>query len=178
MELLKEIYDEEYPLENISDTNSWKIREAARAILFDNDNLIPLLFVSKFNYHKLPGGGIDEGEDKEKALIRECLEEVGSEIEVIGEIGQITEYRARQKMIQTSYCCYGNIISKGEPNFTDKEVSEGFKIIWLPLHEAIFTIEHDKSEDYTGLFIQKRDLEFLKRTKQIIDAKSDLPKIK
>ena len=178
MELLKEIYDEEYPLENISDTNSWKIREAARAILFDNDNLIPLLFVSKFNYHKLPGGGIDEGEDKEKALIRECLEEVGSEIEVIGEIGQITEYRARQKMIQTSYCCYGNIISKGEPNFTDKEVSEGFKIIWLPLHEAISTIENNKSEDYTGLFIQKRDLEFLKRAKKIIDAKSDLPKIK
>lgn len=47
MELLKEIYDEEYPLENISDTNSWKIREAARAILFDNDNLIPLLFCLK-----------------------------------------------------------------------------------------------------------------------------------
>ena len=81
-------------------------------------------------------------------------------------------------MIQTSYCCYVNIISKGEPNFTDKEVSEGFKIIWLPLHEAISTIENNKSEDYTGLFIQKRDLEFLKRAKKIIDAKSDLPKIK
>lgn len=97
---------------------------------------------------------LTKAKTKKKALIRECLEEVGSEIEVIGEIGQITEYRARQKMIQTSYCCYGNIISKGEPNFTDKEVSEGFKIIWL-LHEAISTIENDKSEDYTGLFIQR-----------------------
>ena len=178
MELLKEIKDEEYSLENISDTNSWKIREAIRAILFDSNNLIPLLFVSKFNYHKLPGGGIDAGEDKEKALSRECLEEVGSEIEIIGEIGQIIEYRAKQKVVQISYCYYGNIISKGEPNFTDKELSEGFEMIWLPLREAISTIEHDKPEDYNGFLVQKRDLEFLERAKKIIDAKSDLPKMK
>jgi len=49
MELLKEIFDA--PIEN----KNYATREAARAVIFDENNLIPLLFVSKYNYHKLPG---------------------------------------------------------------------------------------------------------------------------
>lgn len=166
MELLKEIKDKEYP-----SNATLKIREASRAILFDENNLIPLLFVSKYKYHKLPGGGIDEGEDKAQALIRECLEEVGSKIEVKGEIGKIIEFRSKWDLKQISYCYYGKIISKCEPDFTENELSQGFKIVWLPLKEAIFKVENDKPENYEGSFIQKRDLEFLKKAEQIVWAK-------
>ncbi len=166
MELLKEIKDQDY-----SSDITWKIREASRAILFDDNDLIPLLFVSKYNYHKLPGGGIDEGEDKAQALVRECLEEVGSEIEVNGEIGKIIEFRSKWDLKQISYCYYGNIISKGEPDFTEKELSQGFKIVWLPLKDAISQVENDKPENYEGSFIQKRDLEFLKKAEQVVRAK-------
>ena len=166
MKLLKEIKDKDYPK-----NTTLKIREASRAILFDENDLIPLLFVSKYNYHKLPGGGIDEGEDKAQALIRECLEEVGSEIEVNGEIGKIIEFRSKWDLKQISYCYYGKIISKGEPDFTEKELSQGFKIVWLSLREAIFKVESDKPENYEGSFIQKRDLEFLKKAEQVVRAK-------
>lgn len=166
MELLKEIKDQDYS----SDT-TWKIREASRAILFDDNDLIPLLFVSKYNYHKLPGGGIDEGEDKSQALVRECLEEVGSEIEVNGEVGKIIEFRSKWDLKQISYCYYGKIISKGDPDFTEKELSQGFKIVWLSLKEAIFQVENDNPENYEGSFIQKRDLEFLKKAEQVVRAK-------
>lgn len=166
MELLKEIKDQDYS----SDT-TWKIREASRAILFDENDLIPLLFVSKYNYHKLPGGGIDEGEDKSQALVRECLEEVGSEIEVNGEVGKIIEFRSKWDLKQISYCYYGKIISKGDPDFTKKELSQGFKIVWLPLKEAIFQVENDKPKNYEGSFIQKRDLWFLKKAEQAVRAK-------
>ncbi len=115
-------------------------------------------------------GGIDKGEDKAQALIRECLEEVGSEIEVSGEVGKIIEFRSEWDLKQISYCFHGKIISKGEPDFTEKELSQGFKIIWLSLDDAISKIETDKPENYEGSFIKKRDLEFLKRARQIINS--------
>jgi len=166
MELLKEIKDKEFP----EDESNIKIRETSRAILFDENNLVPLLYIAKNNYHILPGGGIDEGEDKTQALVRECLEEVGSEIEIKSEVGKIIEFRSEWNLKQISYCYFGKIISKGEPNFTEKELSLGFKIVWLTLKEAINKIENDNSENYEASFIQKRELTFLKKVEQIVQG--------
>lgn len=149
-----------------------KIREglvkrfASRAVLFDKDNLVPILFVSKFNYHKIPGGGIEEGEDKMQALIREIKEETGCDAEITGELGEITENRSRWNLLQTSYCYFGNVISKGEQSFTKKERHQGFKLLWMPLDEAIEKLKTDKPLNYEGKFIQDRDLTFLEEAKK------------
>lgn len=163
MELLKVIKDKgiEPALE---------VREASRAILFDGNGLIPLLFVSQYKYHKLPGGGIEVDEDRAKALAREVKEEVGSEIEVTGEVGKIIEYRSRWNLKQISYCYLGRILSKGKPSFTEKESS--FKIVWLSLDDAISKVENDKPGNYEGSFIQKRDSVFLKKAKKMLVAKT------
>ena len=158
MKLLKEIKDAEFP----EDQSELKIREASRAILFDENNLIPILFVSNKKYHKLPGGGIENGENKEEALERECLEEVGSKIEINGEVGKTIEYRSKWNLKQTSFCYHGKILSKGNPNFTKKEINDGFQVLWLKLNDAISKIENDNPEDYQGKFIKERDLIFLK----------------
>ena len=166
MEILEEIKDKEFP----KDESTFGTRESSRAVIFDENGLIPLLFVSIYNYHKLPGGGIDIGEDRKEALAREVREEVGSEIEITDEVGQITEFRSKWNLKQISYCYIGKVISKTTPNFTEEELSQGYEIIWLSLEEAISTVENDNPNDYEGYFNQKRDLVFLKRAKQLIQS--------
>jgi len=165
---LLEIKDEGY-----AKVSEWGLREASRAVLFDSKGLVPLLFVSKHNYHKLPGGGIDKGESRSEALTREVMEEVGSKIEVTGEAGKIIEYRAgkmfgwEHDIKQTSYCYVGNIVSKGVPEFEEGELEEGFRLVWAPLDKAISLVRDSKPDNYEGKFIQKRDLVFLMEAKRM-----------
>lgn|GEM_PF-6143839 len=50
MEIIKEFI---LPDDTISGT--LVTREACRAVIFDEKNMMPLLFVAKEKYHKLPG---------------------------------------------------------------------------------------------------------------------------
>ena len=141
-------------------------REAARAVAFDEDNRMPVLFVGKHGYHKLPGGGIETGEDVMQALAREMKEETGCSIEVTGEIGTIVEYRTEWNIKQTSHCYLGKIVSKGETAFDDGEKKNNFKLVWMTLDEAIEALEKDQPANYyDGGFIRERDLVFLKQAK-------------
>ncbi len=72
----------------------YSTRHTARAVLVDNDNKIPLLYVGKYDYHKLPGGWVEKDENIEEALRRECLEEVWCEIEIWKYLWEVVEYRA------------------------------------------------------------------------------------
>jgi 8-oxo-dGTP diphosphatase len=166
MKLLRTIQDKPFP----KNESTLEIREASRAILFDEHHSIPILFTSKHNFHKLPGGGIDPGEDRHTALVREVMEEVGSEIEVTEEVGMIVEHRSQFNLKQISYCYLGNILTKGVPSFSEDELSDGFELKWLPLDEAISKVRSDKPRDYEGPFIQERDLLFLKTAKQILST--------
>ena len=144
----------------------YNLRKAARAVIIDKDNQVPLLFASKYNYHKLPGGGIENNETALEALRREVLEEAGVCIKSIKDIGVIIEYRDKIKLLQISYCYFARIdkfIKK--PSFTKKELSDGFELKWMDFDKAINTIKKDKPSNYTGVFIQKRDLTLLAEAK-------------
>lgn len=145
-----------------------KTREAARAILFDENNLTPLLYVSKHNYHKLPGGWVEEGENQKTALLRECLEEVGCTVEIKWEVWKIVEFRARHELKQISYCYWGNITSVWLPTFTEKEKEQWFVIIRVGLDEAISMLKNDEPTNYEWKFIQQRDISFLKQCKKLL----------
>lgn len=162
MKLLAEIIKDSKYSEDIN----YRSREAARGIVVDDENKIPILFNGMFEYHKLPGGGIDEGETKLEAMYREMKEEAGCEVNVIGEVGKTHEFFSEVDPIeQFSYCFYGKIISKGEQSFTEKELREGFELRWYTLDEAIEHLENDKPKNLMGENIQKRDLTFLKEYK-------------
>lgn len=104
MKLLKYIKDKPRP-------RKFGRRSAARAIVFDEKGLIPILFVSKFNYHKLPGGGIEKDETIKEACEREMLEETGCYVKITEELGKVTEYRSEFNLYQTSYCYLGEVLN-------------------------------------------------------------------
>lgn len=140
----------------------WQRREAARAVVFDEDHKVGLLHASNHDYYKLPGGGIEAGEDIKTALDRECEEELGVKVEVLEEIGQIIEYRNQIKLHQISYCFLARASSgKQTPNFTDDEKASGFEVVWVSPEEALRLLAPKHTTDYEGKFIEERDFCFL-----------------
>ncbi len=151
-------------LESASDkeVQNYRIRNAVRAVVLDKDGHIALLHASKNTYYKLPGGGVEKGEDFEEALRRECREEIGCEIEITGELGLIVEYRKEGALKQTSYCYLAKVAGeKGYSDLTQSEIDEGFEIVWLTLEEAVKKLTESRPLRYGGDYMVARDLAFL-----------------
>ena len=165
MKLLRHIEDRPVA----KNEKTWE-RKASRGIVFDEEGLMPLMFVSKFNYHKLPGGGIEKGETKIDACKREMLEETGCEVEIDKEVGMVTEFRPFfDNLFQISYCFLGRITNKkGKSSLEQAEIDKGLTLTWVTLTEAISILKSDKPTNHEGEFIQLRDLAFLKEAKKLI----------
>ncbi len=155
----------------VADSSAFAKREAARGVLIDEDGSVLLLRVGKHDYHKLPGGGIDEGESIEDALARELMEEVGCKGTVTAEVGIVVEYRDQFKLIQTSYCYLvkkqgEQVEAKLEPG----EIAEGLHEVRVPsVQAALELLESDKPNNYEGLFIQQRDAMLLREAMKILN---------
>ena len=164
MKLLAKLTDKDIGSETPEKPNP-RIRRAARAVLFDGDK-VALLHVSKHNYDKLPGGGIEPGEEITAALQRELLEETGCEATVLREIGRISEHRARLRLIQHSYCFVARVKKNHHRlALTKKERNEGFKLRWISPNEAIQLLATSTTKDYEGKFICHRDRIFLEHAR-------------
>lgn len=160
------------PESPVVDTSSFRKRSAARAVLLDPKGGVYLLKVGKHDYHKLPGGGIDDGEDVKAALARELMEEVGCTGEIVAELGTILEYRNYDDggLEQTSYCYLAQQTGEqGEAALEEGEIEEGLHEVKVDsIDAAIALLESDKPNNLEGHFIQKRDLAFLNAAKEAI----------
>jgi len=164
MKALLEITDSDLELKPKENVN-YTTRTAARAVL-RKDKYLALLFVSKHNYYKLPGGGVDKSESIKEGLIREVKEEVGCALRIIKKIGEIIEYRSQFGIIQTSHCFLAEALGEGKPEFTEDEIADGFELVWVDFEKAIDLLKQSKPDTYDGKFIVKRDLEFLRQAKE------------
>ncbi|MDP3883119.1 MAG: NUDIX domain-containing protein [Candidatus Staskawiczbacteria bacterium] len=170
MELLKIITEEEiYPELKTSRASANKFRRAVRAVVFDGGSKVALINVSKHNYYKLPGGGIDANETMEDALKRECSEEIGCNVAIGSEIGRIIEHRDKIETDQESDCYLAKLVGKkGKTNLVGYEITDGFEPVWVDIDEAIKLVENSKPDTYDGPFIKIRDLIFLRKAKDLL----------
>lgn len=162
-----------------TERSDYTLREAARAVVVDGDKKVALLHVANGDYYKLPGGGIEENEDVPEALERELLEEIGCKAKTIANLGTVREYRFYWKLEQLSYAYIASIIGeKGQPDFTQKEIEDGFEIVWTDnIQQAIQLLEqsihHEPSnspKSYNMTFMRLRDSAIAKKAQPIIDS--------
>lgn len=171
MKRIDTIYEKDFHEVNEPESrDDYYHRRAARAVLLDAEGKVFLIHVALHGYHKLPGGGIKEGEEIEQALARELMEEVGCEAEILSEIGEIVEYREYEKMVQTSYCFIARQVGdKVSNSMEEDELSKGMTEIKADsINHAVQLLKADSPKDIGEEFMHRRDLGFLKEAQRLL----------
>ncbi|MEW6610711.1 MAG: NUDIX domain-containing protein [Patescibacteria group bacterium] len=135
----------------------------------NNEQQIALVYIKNPGYHKLPGGGMEDGESVEETLKRELREEIGCEVKVLEEVGRIIEYRDLKGQIIESYCWITQVLGElQEPQLTPDEKEKGLEIQWMGAEKALQMLQGESPEHYFGKFIHVRELAFLNEAKRIL----------
>lgn len=118
------------------------LRVAVRGIIFLDGKL--LMIEDSFGEVKLPGGGIEKGEDDRQALLREVREETGYDVlpESIRPFGEIEEKRlsVHEPMIwhQISRLYFCDVApEQGDCEYTANEKKYGFRMVLYTVDEAL-----------------------------------------
>ena len=142
-------------------------RQAARAIMRNDKGQVAVMYFTQAGSYKLPGGGIDEGEDILAALHRELHEETGYEVMDVQELGIVTENRYYCGMYQVSYCFTVRAAEFVGTKLTEKERLQGMELRWADtIDQAIEWISNsdtvDEEDSAIGLTMMKsRDIAIL-----------------
>lgn len=123
------------------------VRDSARAIIIRGGKIV-MIHGRARDYCKLPGGGIDPGEEREQALVREVAEETGLTVvpESIREYGVVSR-RQRGRFegifIQDNYYYFCDAVDNGgSAHMEDYELAEDFVTVEIDPREAIAINDH------------------------------------
>lgn len=168
-ELNLQLKDTEWPLEYIDHD-----RKIVRAIVFDDQENYYFVRAKrdddfgKATLIETSGGGVEAGEDLEKALKRELKEELGAEVKIMHKIGIVSDYYnlIHRHNINNYYLC--KITSFGEKHLTRDEI-EDFHLSTLRLSYRDAEEEYKKcAETKIGKLIAARELPVLRRAKVLL----------
>ncbi len=150
-------------------------RQIARAVVFDDDGYFYFVQVDRDDDFgraiciETAGGGVENGENPDVAIIRELQEELGATVEVVCKIGVVSDYYnlIKRHNINNYYLC--RVISFGEKHMTEDEIHQ-FHLSTLKLTYDEAVAEYEKRrETPLGRIICNRELTILKRAKEILD---------
>lgn len=117
------------------------------------------------------GGGVEDGEELETAILRELKEELGVEVKLLSRIGVVNDYYnlIHRHNINNYYLC--EITAFGERNLTKDEVDYfHLSTLRLSYEEALAEYERCKTSRL-GRLIANREMPILLRAKEILGEK-------
>lgn len=138
-------------------------RPSARAIII-KDGKIAMVHSKKYNYYKLPGGGIEAAESMEDALIREVLEETGlcvikNSIQEYGQVHRVQKGIKEDIFIQDNYyflCCVKEDLE--QQNLDKYEAEAGFTLEFLEPQLAIDVNRKTMLDDFNRAMLEREAL--------------------
>ena len=153
------------------------IRKAARTVIIDEElNKIAIIEAMNGDYHKIPGGGLERNERPEDAALREALEEGSCDVELITRLpGEIEFENPKGSGKYNNSVCFlaRKIKCNNTLTFTQEEIDNKFKLLWLTFDEAIKRLENVKSEVRFDLLMNNRDLAFVRAAKKYLDENNN-----
>lgn len=117
-------------------------RDSARAVIF-RDEKLSVIYSQKNNFYKIPGGGIETGEDPIDSMIREVKEESGltvirESVKEMGYVHRIQKGKHEPLFIQDNYYYYcGAEPGQSAPCYSNTELAQDFTPDFVPLQKAI-----------------------------------------
>ena len=169
-EINLELIDSEWPYEYTDHD-----RQIVRAIVYDDEGYFYFVRADRDDDFgkaviiETSGGGVEDGENLDKAIKRELREELGAEVEVICKLGVVSDYYnlIHRHNINNFYLC--RAISFGNKNLTQDEI-DCFHLSTLRLtyDEALKEYEGNLNSRL-GRIIRNRELPMLLRAKEILD---------
>ena len=157
-------------------------RPSARGIIV-RDGKLALVYSRKEKYYKFPGGGIQSGEDKKTALIREVREETGLTVipESIAEFGSVMRRHKSNLEPDTVFeqenfyyvCCVEDEVTA--QNLDDYEKEAEFTLQWTDIDEAIRVNDAYSSENLFDHMMIKRELRVLQIIRETMIVQELLP---
>jgi ADP-ribose pyrophosphatase YjhB (NUDIX family) len=142
---------------------TYELRKSARVILLNNEGLMATQYLETYQYHKLPGGGMNPNETLEETLKREVLEEVGCECEIMRPLGMTIEYDDHSNLLHISYAFVAKVVGEtGQPTLEESEIKEGQKTLWIEPSELLAKMQNDTPQQHRGFFISAREQAFLR----------------
>ena len=123
-----------------------------------SDGRIVVIKARNGNYYKLPGGGVEDGEDHQKAAEREVFEETGSRVSVQGGCFATVE-EFRNDLHQISYCYRASLLDEsGNPELTEEELADGLAHEWVSAGKALEIMSAVEPTSELGRYIKERDM--------------------
>lgn len=135
-------------------------RPSARGIIIRNGK-VAMVHSEKYDYYKFPGGGIEAGECKEDALIREVLEETGlciikNSIQEYGQVHRIQKGIKEDIFIQDNYYFLCKVKEHIEQQNLDKyEADEGVTLQFMNPQLAIDTNRKNVLDDFNQIMLER-----------------------